>query len=112
MPDKENATKVSENEFQNFIANEKAKLVVVDFFASWCMPCTMMAPVIEELAKKNLKKGVIFGKLNVDEAPELSTKYEVSSIPCIIFFKRGKEAARIVGAISPDKLQKKIDELV
>ena len=85
-------------------------LVIVDFFADWCMPCVMMAPVIEGLAEKNKK--VIFAKINVDDNSSLASEYEISSIPCIVFFKQGKEVDRIIGAGSEESLQEKIDEVL
>ena len=64
-------------------------LVMVDFWATWCMPCQMLGPVIEEIAKEYEGK-VKVCKLNVDEAPQMSAKYEVQSIPVVMFFKGGK----------------------
>jgi thioredoxin 1 len=108
MPKKELVTELSEGEFAKFIADKKAKLVVVDFFAEWCMPCMMMAPVLETVAGNLEKKGVKFGKLNVDDAKEASMKYRISNIPCIVFFKDGKEVGRSVGAMGEEQLEKKI----
>jgi thioredoxin 1 len=104
---KEEVTKLSEAEFSKFINDKKAKLVVVDFFAEWCMPCVMMAPVLESTAENIAKEGVKFGKINVDEAPKVSMENKISSIPCIIFFKNGKEAGRS-GPLSEDGLEEKI----
>lgn len=112
MANKENVTELSEAEFSKFISEKKAKLVVVDFFAEWCMPCVMMGPVIEELAEGNIKNDVFFGKINVDEAPKLSNEYKISSIPCVVFFKDGKEIGRSIGAVGAERLQEKIDELL
>ena len=72
------------------------KLMMVDFWASWCGPCRMIAPVIDDLAKKYEGKAVI-GKVNVDEEQELAIRYGVMSIPTVVFFKNGQEIARKVG---------------
>ena len=87
---------LTEEEFNEIISNGH-KLVVVDFFAEWCMPCVMMSPIIEELAESITMKEVKFVKINTDDNPHLSQKYKISSIPCLVIFKKGKEVGRIVG---------------
>ncbi len=79
------------------------KPVLVDFYADWCGPCKMMAPVIEEVAKELDGKAKV-GKLNVDDNQELAIKYAVMSIPTLIIFKDGKEAKRFVGVRSKSEL--------
>ena len=79
----------------------KGELLMVDFWASWCGPCKMLAPVIDDLAKQYEGKAVV-GKVNVDEEQELAIRYGVMSIPTVIFFKNGEEIARKVG-VMPDK---------
>jgi len=98
-------TTVTEEEW-NEIINNSEQLVVVDFYADWCMPCLMLTPIIEELAHK--MKDVKFVKINVDENEKLSRKYKILSIPSIIIFKKGKEIDRIIGAQSYDSIEKKI----
>ncbi|MEK6881787.1 MAG: thioredoxin [Nanoarchaeota archaeon] len=105
----ESAMEVSEEEFNKIISNGH-KLVVVDFFADWCMPCLMMAPVIEELAED--MKEVKFVKIDVDDNSELSEKYEIRSIPTLIFFKNGKMLDKIIGGMDEYDLKKKIDSLI
>lgn len=105
MP-KENVHNIKEEEFSKIIADKKPKLIIVDFFAEWCMPCVTMGPIIEKLAEKN--KDVKFCKINVDDAPKLSQEYEISSIPCIVFFQDGKEVDRLIGARSEQDLQEEI----
>ena len=78
------------------------KLMMVDFWASWCGPCRMLSPVIESLDKKYEGKAVI-GKVNVDEEQELAIRYGVMSIPTVIFFKNGQEIGRKVG-VTGDKV--------
>jgi len=108
MAKKELITELTESEFAKFIADKKAKLVVVDFFAEWCMPCMMMAPVLESVAGNLEKKGVKFGKINVDNAKEASMKHKISNIPCIVFFKDGKEVGRSVAAVNEEVLEERI----
>ena len=84
------------------------KLMMVDFWASWCGPCRMLSPVIESLDKKYEGKAVI-GKVNVDEEQELAIRYGVMSIPTVIFFKDGKEIDRKVGVMPPEVFTKVLD---
>ena len=83
--------------------------VLVDFWAEWCGPCRLMGPILDELAPAYAGKLTI-GKVNVDESQETSSKFGVMNIPTMILFKSGKEAQRIVGAMSKADLQKKIDQ--
>lgn len=106
MPKKELVAEITKSEFPKIINDKKNKLVIVDFYAEWCMPCTMMAPVMESMAEQN--KNIKFAKINVDDAGDLSNEYEVSSIPCIIFFKEGEEVDRIVGSVREDIIKEKI----
>lgn len=78
--------------------------VLVDFWAGWCMPCIVMAPAIEELARDYAGKAT-FAKLNVDENPEVSQRYNIMSIPHFIIFKDGKPVERIVGAVGRGPLE-------
>ena len=71
--------------------------LLVDFWAPWCGPCRMVAPVLEQLAGE-LGGQVRVGKINIDDNPEAASKYRVSSIPTMILFKDGKEVARTIGA--------------
>ncbi|MCM8759036.1 MAG: thioredoxin [Candidatus Omnitrophica bacterium] len=82
-------------------------LVLVDFYADWCGPCRMMAPIVEELAKE-LEGKVLVAKLNVDENPDIAARYQIFSIPTFIIFKDGKPDQRIVGAVGKAGLIDKI----
>ncbi len=81
--------------------------VLADFWAPWCGPCQMVGPIVEELAKEYEGK-VKIGKLNVDENPQVAVKYNVMSIPTVIFFKEGKEVARQIGLESKETYLKLI----
>jgi|TARA_B100001971_G_C18045284_1_gene459855 thioredoxin 1 len=107
MENNESAMEISDQEFNEIIKNGH-KLVVVDFFAEWCMPCLMLSPVIEELAEE--MKEVKFVKINVDDNKELAGKYQVSSIPCLILFKDGKEVERLIGNQTQEEIENKINE--
>jgi thioredoxin 1 len=82
-------------------------LVVIDFWADWCMPCRVIAPIVEELAKNQAGK-VVFGKLNVDENKATAVRYGVTAIPTLLFFKNGKLVDQSLGAVSRQHLEDKI----
>jgi thioredoxin 1 len=86
-------------------------ILVVDFWASWCGPCKMMLPVVEELAAE-YEGRVPVGKLNVDENPETCEEYGIMSIPTLLFFKNGELVERIVGAARKNDVQKVIETLL
>ena len=79
----------------NFIDEINANITLVDFYADWCGPCKMIAPIIQEIA--NERTDITVGKVNVDNDAEIAIKYGVSSIPTLIVFKDGKETDRVVG---------------
>lgn len=83
--------------------------VLVDFFADWCNPCRMMAPVVEKLAGEYAGR-VKVGKCNVDENMQLAQRYRVSSIPAFIVFKGGKPEATYVGSMSAEELKEKMEQ--
>jgi thioredoxin 2 len=81
---------------------------VVDFWAAWCGPCRMIAPVIEQLAKE--RKDVHFAKLNVDQNPTTAAKFRVQGIPLLIFFKDGQEKGRVTGAVPRQDIEAAIQQ--
>ncbi len=97
---------IGKNEFDGVVAEG---ITVVDFYANWCGPCKMLAPVLDELSEQYAGK-VSFAKLNVDNAQETAIKYAVSSIPCLIIFKNGEEAGRVVGFLPKTQIQAEIDK--
>ena len=94
---------------QNFQEKISQGVVVVDFFASWCGPCQMMAPVFEELSNE---MDVKFAKVSTEQEPEIAQSYAIMSIPCFIIFKDGKEVSRIIGGMPKDALKQKIQEVL
>lgn len=83
----------------NFAAEvtDSAKPVLVDFYASWCGPCKMLAPVIEELSNESVGEKVTFVKLDIDESPEIAERFTVMSVPTVVLFVNGTEVQRMVG---------------
>lgn len=95
---------LNESNFEEEVLKAE-KSVLVDLFATWCGPCQMLSPVIEELAKKHSDK-IKVGKLNVDDAQMLAVKYGVLSIPTLIVFKDGEVQKTVVGFHSLEELEK------
>lgn len=85
--------------------------VLVDFFAQWCGPCKMMAPLVDKMAEK-YEGQMKIGKLDVDEAMEVAQKYRVANIPTFIFFKGGEPVATHVGGMSAAELEAKIQQFL
>ncbi len=87
--------------FDKIVLNAKNK-VILDFWASWCGPCKMLAPIIEEIA--NERTDITVGKVNVDEQPDLASKFGIFSIPTLIVFENGKEVNKAVGYMDKDQV--------
>lgn len=86
---------------------KSSKKVLVDFNANWCGPCRMLKPIIEEISNNDNIKVV---SINIDDEDELSEKYEVLSIPCLVLFDKGKEINRSVGLIPKEEIESMIGE--
>ena len=95
---------LTSNNFKEEVINSSLP-VLVDFWASWCMPCLMIAPYIEELAREYEGK-IKVCKLNVDEAPDIATQFGIMSIPTLMIFKDGKVVDKTVGALPKGELEK------
>jgi thioredoxin 1 len=91
---------LSDKNFKSTIGSGKS---VVDFWAPWCGPCRMIAPVLEQLATE--RRDIRFGKLNVDENPQTSAAFGVHGIPLLVFFKDGAERGRVVGAVPKGQIE-------
>lgn len=85
--------------------------VLVDFFAEWCGPCKMMAPIVEELAAE-FEGRIKIGKCNIDEEMDIAQRYSVMSIPTLIIFKNGEAVDTSVGAMSKDALKNKLESVL
>jgi len=92
---------------KNFQQQTKNKVVLVDFWATWCAPCRMMAPVLNDVASE-LTGNSLIGKINIEEHQALAQKFKVRSIPTLILFKNGTEINRFVGIKSKDFLLKEM----
>jgi thioredoxin 1 len=85
-------------------------LQMVDFWATWCGPCRLVAPIVEELAQEYAEKGLRVGKVNVDSNPSVTARFRVMSIPSILFFKDGELVDTVVGAVPRPQLEQKVLE--
>ena len=102
------AVKVTDATFDGVVTSERP--VVIDFWALWCGPCRVIAPVLEEIASE-LGDRVTIGKVNVDEQPELASRFGIQSIPQLLFFKDGAEKDRVVGAVPKREILKRLESL-
>lgn len=103
----ENVTELTSEDFNDFVGDGKA---VIDFWAPWCGPCKMMGPIFAEAAK-DLKDKAKFGKVNVDENSDLAQRFQVMSIPTMIFFNDGRQVERAVGLMPKEEIAKKVKEI-
>ncbi len=103
-------SEVTDSNFNAVVLQSEAP-AIVDFWAPWCRPCLMMAPVFEELAGEYAGR-VTFAKMNVDENGQVPSNYGIQSIPTLIVFKNGQEAGRIIGYNTKDRLAAAIDAVL
>lgn len=106
--DNNNVFELTNGEFEEFV---KEGIVLVDFFAEWCMPCLMIAPVIDELSVK-FKGKIKFGKVDLDSNRDIAKKFDINSIPNLVLFKEGKPVEHFIGMISSEELEEKLRRFV
>lgn len=94
--------KLNKDNFKENVLDNNG-LVLVDFWADWCGPCKMLAPVISQIAQEN--ENIMVGKINVDEEPELAQAFDIQSIPTVILFKNGKPIKQNIGFTSKENLE-------
>jgi thioredoxin len=99
---------VTDVTFDGVVTSERP--VVIDFWAPWCGPCRVIAPVLEEIARE-LGERVTIGKVNVDEHPALASRFGIQAIPQLLFFKDGSEKDRLVGAAPKREIVKRLQAL-
>jgi len=99
---------VVHNDDENFKQNISSGVTLVDFFAEWCGPCKMITPIVARLSQSFAGKAKI-AKIDIDKSPEVTTDFEVTSIPTLILFKDGKEVKRIVGLRDEETLKSMIE---
>jgi thioredoxin 1 len=104
MTENDKVPELSKEEFEDLT---KEGLVLIDFFADWCMPCIMMAPVIDDLSEK-FKGKIKFGKVNIDENNPLAQKFNVASIPNFVLLKDGKLVDQFMGSMSSEDFEEKL----
>uniref|UniRef100_A0A7C2SF20 Thioredoxin n=1 Tax=Archaeoglobus fulgidus TaxID=2234 RepID=A0A7C2SF20_ARCFL len=98
--------RLSSERFREVIQSDK--LVVVDFYADWCMPCRYIAPILEKLAKEYNGKAEFY-KLNVDENQEVAFEYGIASIPTVLFFRNGRIVGGFIGAMPENAVRAEIE---
>ena len=99
-------TEVNDSNFQAEVLEAESP-VLVDFWAPWCGPCRMVAPVLEEMAGERSDLKIV--KINTDENPQVSAKFEILSIPTLILFKHGQVAAKVIGAMPKKRLEAELE---
>ena len=102
---------INSNNFDSLMQEHSKKLIIIDFWADWCAPCKMLAPTLESLSEKHQNAVTIF-KLNTEDNMQLAQNYQITSIPCCIVFKDGKEVHRIIGHKSEDAFEAEMSQFL
>lgn len=100
---------ISDSDFSEKIEDSDG-LAIVDFWAEWCGPCRIVAPIVKQMADEFEAQGLVVGKVDVDSNPQTASRFGVRSIPSILFFKHGEHVDTIIGAVPKAHLKKKIEE--
>jgi thioredoxin 1 len=103
----ESVIHVTDRDFETEVL-QSDRPVLVDFWAEWCVPCHMVSPIVEQIARENADR-LKAAKLNVDENPQAALRYNVRSIPTLILFKDGEERARVVGARGKEAILRELE---
>ena len=101
---------VNQDTFADVIENAQG-LALVDFWAPWCGPCRMIAPIVDEIAEA-YQGQVVVAKVNVDETPEIASRFGIRSIPTLVYFKNGKPVDQVVGAVLRPTIENKLRQLM
>lgn len=101
---------ITEANFDELVLNS-LKPVIIDFWAEWCGPCRMVAPIIEEIAAEYEGKAVI-GKCDVDDNTEIATKFSIRNIPTMLFIKNGELVDKLVGAVPKEQIVEKLEAIL
>lgn len=101
-------SELTNGEFAEFV---KKGIVLIDFYADWCMPCVMMGPIVDEMSGK-FKGKIKFGKVNVEDNQEIARKFNVSSIPNFVVFKDGKVAGQFVGGMDEENFEQRLKKFI
>ena len=98
---------INSTDFEKILMDNE--LVLVDFFATWCPPCKMLAPILEQIS--NERNDILVLKVNIDEFKSIGDKYDVHAVPTLVFFKNNEEVKRHIGFTGKDQLEQIIEEL-
>ncbi len=109
MAESERVFEVTDQNFGDEIESTTG-LTMVDFWAAWCGPCRMVAPIVADLAEVYEEQGLRVGKLDVDQNPATASRFGIRSIPSILFFKDGKHVDTVIGAVPRPFLEAKVNE--
>jgi thioredoxin 1 len=109
MPTSETVTEITDANFADEVEKSEG-LHMIDFWAVWCGPCRLIAPVVAELAEEYQDQGLKVGKLDVDSNPQTTARFRVMSIPSVLFFKDGEQVDQVVGAVPRAVLEEKVKQ--
>ena len=109
MPTSEAIIEITDANFADEVEKSEG-LQMIDFWAAWCGPCRLIAPIVAELADEYQDKGLKVGKLDVDANPQTTARFRVMSIPSVLFFKNGERVDQVVGAVPRAVLEEKVKQ--